>query len=273
MPMFIDIHDLPNATADVVAQAHAMDVQIQDRFGVNYFKYWVNEKHGKVFCLCTAPSAEAAHAVHMAAHALGAARILEVTPEMAEAFMGAAEIDGSGAALLPGSAERDTGTRTVMFTDIVGSTGLTEQLGDDAAMDVVEAHDRVVREALAAAGGRQVKHTGDGIMSVFNSASSAIRCAMKIQQDIARFSAEHPTLAFQVRIGAAAGEPVERQHDFFGAAVQLAARLCAHAEPQQILISGTVADLCIGKSLPIADAGTVTLKGFAEPVRAHRISV
>ena len=273
MPTFIDIHDLPGATKDAVAQAHALDVQIQDKFGVNYFKYWLNEKSGKVFCLCTAPTAEAAHAVHMAAHQNGAARIMEVTPEMAEAFMGAAEIDSTGAALLPDGKEHDTGTRTVLFTDIVGSTGMTGRLGDEAAMDIVETHDRIVHEALAATGGREVKHTGDGIMSVFHSASSAIRCAMKIQQDIARYGAGHPELAFQVRIGAAAGEPVERHDDFFGAAVQLAARLCAHADPQQILMSSTVAELCIGKSLPIKDVGAVMLKGFAEPVRAHCVVV
>jgi class 3 adenylate cyclase len=270
--MFIDIHDIPGATPEAVAQAHALDVQIQDKFGVNYFKYWLNEKNGKVFCLCTAPTAEAAHAVHMAAHQLGAARIMEVTPEMADAFMGAAEIDGSGAALLPGSGEHDTGTRTVLFTDIVGSTDMTGRLGDEAAMTIVEAHDRIVREALAATGGREVKHTGDGIMSVFHSAASAIRCAMKIQHDIGQYAVEHPESAFQLRIGAASGEPVERDRDFFGVAVQLAARLCAHAEPQQILMSSTVAELCRGKSLPITDHGVVTLKGFAEPVRAHRVA-
>ena len=272
MPTFIDIHDLPGATADLVAQAHAQDVQIQDKFGVNYFKYWLNEKNGKVFCLCTAPTAEAAHAVHMAAHQQGAARIMEVTPEMADAFMGAAEIDGSGAVLLPDSAELDSGTRTVLFTDIVGSTDMTSRLGDAIAMDIINTHDRIVHDSLGVSGGREVKHTGDGIMAVFHSAASAVRCAIKIQDDISRHRRERPEEAFDVRIGVAAGEPIERHDDFFGATVQLAARLCAHADPQQILMSSTVAELCIGKSLPIREIGVVTLKGFAEPVRAHCVT-
>jgi class 3 adenylate cyclase len=273
MPTFIDIHDIPGATADVVAQAHAQDLQIQDKFGVNYFKYWLNEKNGKVFCLCTAPTAEAAHAVHMAAHKQGAARIMEVTLEMADAFLGAAEIDGSGAVLLPDSPELDPGTRTVLFTDIVGSTDMTARLGDKVAMDIINTHDRIVHDSLGASGGREVKHTGDGIMAVFHSAASAVRCAIKIQEDISRFGRQKPDEAFSVRIGVAAGEPIERHDDFFGATVQLAARLCAHADPRQILMSSTVAELCIGKALPIRDVGAVTLKGFAEPVRAHCVSV
>lgn len=273
MPMYIDIHDIPGATPDDIARAHALDVAVQDEYGVNYFKYWVNEKKGKAFCLCTAPDAEAANAVHLKAHKQGAARILEVTPEMAEAFMGAAEIDGAGAALVPGTTEHDPGTRTVFFTDIVGSTDLTGRLGDEVAMTILEVHDEITRSALSALGGREVKHTGDGIMAVFFSATSAVLCGIRVQQDIARHRREKPDQQFQVRIGLAAGEPIERHNDFFGSAVQLAARLCAHADPEQILVSNAVAELCIGKALPLKDVGSVELKGFGEPVHVHSVAL
>ena len=272
MPMFIDIHDVPGASADDIAKAHMLDVQIQDKHGVNYFKYWVNQKHGKVFCLCTAPNADAANAVHLEAHARTANRLLEVTPEMADAFMGAAEIDGSGAALLPASAEHDPGTRTVLFTDIVGSTDMTQRLGDDVAMTILELHNRIVRAALSDAGGREVKHTGDGIMAVFFSAAAAVRCGIKMQNDLSQYRREHPDKQLQVRIGVASGEPIEHENDFFGSAVQLAARLCAHAAPEQILMSNAVAELCIGKALPLKDFGSVELKGFDEPVRVHCVA-
>ena len=131
MPMYMDIHYAPGVTFDDVAKAHQVDLQIQARHDVEYVKYWVNEKQGKIFCLCHAPSAEAADAVHREGHGLAAARIIEVTPEVAEAFMGAAEIDTAGAVLLPGKNERDPGTRTVLFTDIVGSTSMTQQMGDE----------------------------------------------------------------------------------------------------------------------------------------------
>jgi class 3 adenylate cyclase len=271
MPMYMDIHDVPGVTPEAVANAHFHDLKIQARHGVEYVKYWLNEKQGKVFCLCHAPNAKAADAVHREAHGLAASRILRVTPEVAEAFMGAAEIDDAGAALLPDKTDRDTGTRTVLFTDIVGSTGLTTALGDDAALAIIGVHDRIVRDALAAASGREVKHTGDGIMAAFMSAVSAIRCSIDIQQGLAQHRRERPMPSINVRIGIAAGEPIDHHDDLFGSTVQLAARLCAHAEPDETLASNAVAELCIGKALPLRDRGTVALKGFDQPVRVHKV--
>jgi len=231
MPTYIDIHDVPGVKPGDVATAHLHDQKVQDRYGVEYVKYWLNEKNGKIFCLCTAPSAEAANAVHKEAHGLEAARIMEVTPEMADAFMGAAEIDNAGAALLPGNSERDPGTRTILFTDIVGSTNMTQGLGDEMALTMLEVHDRIVREELSATGGREVKHTGDGIMAAFVSAASAVRCGINVQQKFSHHRKENPDQPLKVRIGVAAGEPIEHHNDFFGSTVQLAARLCAHADP------------------------------------------
>jgi class 3 adenylate cyclase len=75
----------------------------------------------------------------------------------------------------------------------------------------------------------------------------------------------------KVRIGAAAGEPVEQHHDLFGCTVQLAARLCSHASPDQILVSNAIAELCLGKGFSFDDIGAVTLKGFDQPVHAHSV--
>jgi class 3 adenylate cyclase len=267
----MDIHDVPGVTPEAIANAHLEDLKVQSKHGVAYVKYWLNQKEGKVFCLCTAPSAKAADAAHREAHGLAAARIIKVTPELASAFMGAAEIDTAGAVLLPGNTERDPGTRTVLFTDIVGSTSFTQRLGDDAALAMLEVHDRIVRAALATAGGREVKHTGDGIMGVFVSAVAAIRCGVSVQQGLVRHRDERPDQPLRVRIGVAAGEPIDHHDDLFGSTVQLAARLCAHAEPGQILVANTVAELCIGKSLPFRDLGKVALKGFEQPVHVHCI--
>ncbi len=274
MPTYIDIHELPDGvTATNLAQAHELDVQVQAKHGVEYLKYWLNLKSGRGFCMCTAPSAEAAIAVHREAHGMVASKVMEVTPEVADAFMGASEVDEGGAVRAPGSSELDPGTRTVLFTDIVGSTSLTQRLGDDAAMEMVEAHDRIVRDALAGLGGHEVKHTGDGIMAAFFSAASGIRCGVKVQHDLARHRASRPDLPLHVRIGIAAGEPIERHNDFFGSTVQLAARLCAYAEPDHILVSNVVAELCAGKTLRLHCMGPVTLKGFDEPLQVHRVEL
>jgi class 3 adenylate cyclase len=268
MPMYMDIHEAPGATADAVAAAHDADEKVQGKYGVVYHKYWLNEAQGKIFCLCTAPTAEAAMTVHREAHGLIAQKLVEVAPEVAEGFLGGCEVNPQGAALVPGTktTERDTGIRTVLFTDIVGSTSLTQRLGDEGAMAVLAAHDAIVREAVASCCGREVKHTGDGIMASFVSAAGAVRCALQIHTALRERGGDGP---LQVRIGAAAGEPVESNRDLFGSTVQLAARICAYAQPEQSVVSNAVAELCMGKGLSFEDLGEVVLKGFDRPVRVH----
>jgi class 3 adenylate cyclase len=98
-----------------------------------------------------------------------------------------------------------------------------------------------------------------------------VRCGMDVLKTIAAERDEAAPL--RVRVGIAAGEPIERANDLFGATVQLAARLCQHAEPEQILISNAVAELCVGKMLPMREIGRLALKGFDDPVHAHAVSV
>jgi class 3 adenylate cyclase len=268
----MDIHNLPEGTTpEDVAKAHAKDMETQRKYGVEYQKYWVNEKTGKVFCLVHAPNAEAAECVHREAHGLLAEKIIEVEPDVAEVFLGGTETNSVGAVLLSGGGadDRDPGIRTILFTDIANSTSLTQSLGDDAAFAMLGVHDTIVRDALSALGGREVKHTGDGIMASFVSAASAVRCAIQIQRELEKHARANPERPFKVRVGAAAGEPVEQNDDLFGSTVQLAARLCAHAQPEQILVSNAIPDLCIGKGLLFEELGEVVLKGFGLPVRAH----
>ena len=271
MPLYMDIHEVPGGvSAEDVAKAHAQDVKIEDKYGVHYHKYWVNEKAGKIFCLCHAPDAEAAVEVHRQAHGMVADKIIEIQPELAEGFLGGVEVNNAGAALVPGATnEKDPGIRTVLFTDIADSTTLTQALGDEAALAMLGVHDTIVRDALSASGGREVKHTGDGIMASFISAAGAVRCAIEIQRQLDKHSQENPDRPLKVRVGAAVGEPVEQQNDLFGSTVQLAARLCDHAQPEQILVTNAIAELCIGKGLQFEDLGEVDLKGFGYPLRAH----
>ena len=271
MPMYMDIHNVDGATADAIAKAHDADVSIQHKHGANCLKYWWNEGSGKLFCLFEAPSAEAANAVHREAHGLLAENIIEVDPDLADGFLGGGGVNAAGAVLVRGAGGYDSGVRGVLFTDIVGSTEINQRLGDDRAMELVEAHDAIVRGCLAIWGGREVKHTGDGIMASFVSPASAVRCGRDVQLALGRRREEEGDALLSVRIGAAAGEPVERNHDLFGSTVQLAARLCAHAAPGEVLVSGVLSELCIGKGVRFDDRGDVTLKGFPEPVWIKRV--
>lgn len=273
MPLYMDIHELHGATPEDVAKAHSADVETQQKYGVNYLKYWFNESCGKVFCLVDAPSAEAANHVHREAHGIIAEKIIEVSPDLAEGFLGGVETNAAGAVVMPsgGANARDPGIRTILFTDIVESTMLTQRFGDEAAMALLDLHNTVVRNALADLGGREVKHTGDGIMAAFLSAAAAVKCASRIQNDFAGHEDNRRERPLKVRIGAAAGEPVEHHDDLFGCTVQLAARLCSHASPEQIVVSSTIAELCLGKNLLFEDLGEIALKGFDRPVRAHAV--
>jgi class 3 adenylate cyclase len=273
MPTYLDIHQVAGATAEDLRKAHEADLAIQDKYGVNYRRYWHNEQCGKVFCLVDAPNAEAAMKVHAEAHGLTAEKIIEVDPDMIDGFLGGVEVNDAGAAILPATGERDTAVRSVMFTDIVGSTEMAQRLGDDIAFELVETHDAIVRAAVAENRGRVIKHTGDGIMAVFVSPVAAVKAACRIQNAVEALKPEPDRPDFKVRIGAAAGEPIERGDDFFGSTVNLAARLCAHAAPGKVLVTNGVAELCLGKGLQFSAMDEAELKGFDEPIRTREVMI
>jgi class 3 adenylate cyclase len=153
---------------------------------------------------------------------------------------------------------------SIMFTDLEASTALTQRLGDEGAQRLLREHDDAVREALGDHGGREVKHTGDGIMASFPSAVAAVASALQIQRDLE--GAE-----VRVRVGLNAGEPIAEHDDLFGTAVQMAARITDRADPGQVLVSRVVADLCAGKSYKFSSVGVATMKGFDEPVELFEV--
>lgn len=274
MPLYMDIHVVPGATAEALEEAHNADLAVQDKHCVHCLKYWFNAEAGKVFCLFDAPDAESAAAVHREAHGLMAEKIVEVDSDMADGLLGPGEINKAGAVLLPGDADRrDTGVRAIMFTDIVGSTEMTSLRGDDVAMAMLGVHDHIVRTEVGGHSGREVKHTGDGIMAAFNSAACAVRSACAIQGRLAEHNGNGAEIPIVVRIGISAGEPVEQHEDLFGSTVQLAARLCSAAAPGQILVSNVVADLCLGKNIKFYDAGHCELKGFQQPIPTRAVEL
>lgn len=152
-----------------------------------------------------------------------------------------------------------------------GSTSLTEQLGDARALEVMRAHDTIVRDALHRHDGTEVDHAGDGIMASFLSVVEAVRCAIAIERGIAGHN-ESAEVTFKVRIGITAGEPVTESDRIFGAAIQLAARICGCAEGGQVLTSNVIRELCIGKGFAFLDRGTVPLKGFDAPVNIFEVA-
>src|SRR5207237_8655959 len=100
MPLYMDIHEIHGATPEDVAKAHTEDVKVQQKYGVNYLKYWVNESQGKIFCLVDAPNAEAASCVHREAHGMVAEKIIEMQPELADGLLGGPATHAAGAGVI-----------------------------------------------------------------------------------------------------------------------------------------------------------------------------
>ena len=262
MPIFMDRHEAAGVTQEQAAQMQLKDLEVQERFGVRFLTYWFEEQRGSAFCLIDAPDAATAQRAHAHSHGEVASEIIEVDLSAVEAFLGRITDPKPAAAAAP--ARIDSGFRALMFTDIVGSTEMTARLGDRRATEVVRAHDSLVRRALERHGGREVKHTGDGIMASFAEVGAAVDCAAATQRAFEDYNATSRE-PIRLRIGLHAGEPVEDSNDLFGAAVQLAARLCDAAAAGQILVSEEVRQAC-GERAGFVEAGRRQLKGFAQPV-------
>lgn len=267
MPIFMDRHDMRGATAVNVAEAHRKDLEIQDKYGVKYMTYWYDVERCTGFCLVDAPDAATAARVHREAHGEIASEIIAVDLATVEAFLG--RISDPHAASVAAAPEMDAGLRAVLFTDIVGSTELTSRLGDVAALELVRVHDALVRRGLASHSGREVKHTGDGIMAAFDEVANAVRAAADIQRRFSAYNAE-ASEGLRVRIGIHAGEPVADHNDLFGSTVQLAFRLCNEAEADGIIVSGFVRDLCDEDAVRFVALGSRRLKGFTERTPVFR---
>ncbi|MEY2467467.1 MAG: hypothetical protein QOF21_165 [Actinomycetota bacterium] len=266
MPLYMDRHDVPDdISPDDIAAGHAQDLEVQAKYGVDYITYWFDHKSGAGFCLAEGPNKEALEAVHREAHGMIGNKVIEVDPSLIEMFLGNLDRPLTGEPFVA------TAFRAILFTDVVGSTELTQRIGDAAAMRVIRAHDALVGEAISRAGGRRVKHTGDGVMASFTSVTRAVEAAIAMQRAIMERNASDDA-PFDVRIAVSAGEPVTEDDDLFGAAVQLAARVCSTCDAGRILVSSAVRELCLGKGFKFHDKGTVELKGFDEPMRIYDVA-
>ena len=146
---------------------------------------------------------------------------------------------------------------TVLFTDIVDSTKTATELGDRRWREVLEGHQRAVRDALTRFDGREVKSTGDGFLATFDGPARGIHCARAI------LDSSDP-LGIRVRAGLHTGECEVMGDDIGGIAVHIAARVSAYAGAGEVLVSRTVKDLVAGSGIVFTDRGTHELKGVPD---------
>ncbi|HEY8438517.1 MAG TPA: nickel-binding protein [Candidatus Limnocylindrales bacterium] len=258
MPLFMDRHDIPGVTPEQVAEAHRLDLEVEAKHDVHFLTYWFDAEAGAAFCLARAPGPEQLAAVHGESHGLIPNVIIPVAEENILKFLGRIEEPVEGVAV-------GNPFRAILFTDLQGSTSLLDSLGQAAYMVLLTEHDLIVRRALVATRGREVKHTGDGFMASFDEVGRALDCAIAIEDGFDKRNAQSGP-ALRVRIGIAAGEPVDRGDDLFGSTVTLASRICDAARGGQVLVSDVVRDIGTEDGYRFADAGAKLLKGFQTPV-------
>ncbi len=169
-----------------------------------------------------------------------------------------------------GQAIETTGqaTRTVLFTDIEGSTSLVDRLGDSRARAITREIEQLTLSAIREHDGVQVKTMGDGVLAWFGAASAAVQAAVQIQHGLANHERYSDVY---VRIGISAGEPIAESDDLYGATVNQAARIMSQARGGEILVSDLVRGLLQGRSFSFEDQGRHELRGFRESVQLFRV--
>jgi class 3 adenylate cyclase len=150
----------------------------------------------------------------------------------------------------------------VLITDIVDSTRLVVEIGDQQWRELLDRHDDAVRLQIRRHGGREIQNRGDGFLATFDTPARAVRCATAIAASVA-------PLGLSVRCGLHVGEIDQRGKEISGIAVNIAARIAAAAGPSEAFVSGTVRDLVYGSGLAFEDRGRHQLRGLSEEIHLY----
>ena len=240
MPIYMDVHIVPGVTARDVAEAHRMDLGVQEEHKCKCLTYWMDEERETIFCLIEAPFKEAVEEMHNRAHGLIPNKIIEVNSRLVESFLGRiydpaeTEITDDGLKVF-----KDPSFRILLVTKTTDPVLLQYKFGVEKTNELLSKHNSVIRKNLAQHGGSEVEHEGTGFISSFASAVKAVSCALAIQKDIAVADAD----AIGFKIGINAGEPVGKTNNLFGDTIQLAGYMCAITKTLQISIASPVKEL------------------------------
>jgi AraC-like DNA-binding protein len=238
MPIFMDVHIVPGVKAKDVAEAHRKDLLHQAGHECKCMTYWIDEERENIFCLIEAPHKQAVEDMHNKAHGLIPNKIIEVSSDLVESFLGRI-YDPSEAVTTDNGLKifSDPSFRILLVTKITDPVLLQYKLGAEKASELLQQHNTVIRKNLLQYGGGEAEHEGAGFIVSFSSAAKAVSCALAIQKDLQ----DAGVIGF--RIGINAGEPVEKSNKLFGDTVQLARCMCAIGKDLQIAITSPVKDL------------------------------
>jgi len=160
---------------------------------------------------------------------------------------------------------------TFLITDIVGSTALTSQIGNAGAQRVVRAHNAIARTAAKAFKGREVKHTGDGMLLTFPDPTAGVKAAMDIQQEAANYAHDNPSAPLVLRIGVHIGDAVLEDNEYYGSAVSVVNGVCALVDGGEICCTTAIRRKVSASAFRFEDLGTRSLKGGGGSVEVSKV--
>jgi AraC-like DNA-binding protein len=212
-------------TVDEIKQNHIADLAVQKKYGVRFIQYWINEDDGMVFCLMEAPDKDACAAVHREAHGNMPCNVIELKGGDYETFMGAAGKANKFDIVENPDGTPDNGIRTLIVVEIVTSSNVSVSL-------------KIIEDAFKTFNGRVVDHRGDRLTAAFNSAASAMRCALGLLGEVKKKDGNA-----ELQVGVNAGHPLTENDAFFETARKRANRLCDIAVNDQLVVSSSAQEL------------------------------
>jgi AraC-like DNA-binding protein len=237
MPIFMDLHIVPGVTPREVAEAHLLDVKIQDAYCCKAMTYWHDQEKGCVFCLIEAPDKESVKEMHEKAHGLIPHDIIVVNPEVVQAFLG--RIQDPEKTIQPPNTNlkvfADPAYRIILLTKAMDARLLQHTLGKERAQELLLLYGTIVREQSRNFSGSEVYRREEGFVISFTSHGQALDCALAIRKHLGK-SAQ----LIQLNVALHAGMPVDKSETIFGSTIQFAQFLCSFSSQGQVILSGMV---------------------------------
>lgn len=241
MPIFMDLHLVPGITAKGVAEAHVLDLNIQEEFQCSCMTYWVDEANQSAFCLIEAPNENAVRELHKRSHGLMPYNIIEVNKDAVTSFLGRLydpEIPGMDKEEL--KVFNDPAYRSLVFVTSTDEIILIKQIGEERSTQLLDRFYKIIKSKSSVFGGESVEHR-EQVTSIlcFFSTQNSIGCALEILQE---FSGEEKDL-LQLKISINAGMPVSMSNRIFGDTIELGERLLYTSNNHQVVVATHIEDI------------------------------
>jgi AraC-like DNA-binding protein len=228
MPLFLDLHKAGDyeakPTAEEIKKNHIADLSVQEKYGVRFIQYWINEDQGMVFCLMEGPDKESCAAVHREAHGNMPCNVIELKGGDYKTYLGEEGKANQFDIVENPDGTFDSGTRIFISIDLL-------------PLENPSASYNIIRDAFTTFYGREISHPGDRLLAVFNSAHQATGCAATILKRLKEIKKT------DVQIGIGAGYPLTDKDNFFEAGVNLAHRHCDVAIDGHVFVAANVKGL------------------------------